>query len=118
MIQGNVKTPGSKPREKRAPKPRKVVKGRKTPPAGQAKAKTKPKGKRPKKKIISFDLCHFSVKHSISSLSINGVADRSIHSRSVARSAKRVEEDSKCTGNRMSGQKPFFNVQLLKISSK
>ena len=25
------------------------------PPAGQSKAKTKPKGKRPKKKVISFD---------------------------------------------------------------
>ena len=53
-FQGNLKNPTAKPREKRAPKPRKVVKGRKTPPAGQAKGKTKPKGKRPKKKIISF----------------------------------------------------------------
>ena len=59
LFQGNLKTPGGKPREKRAPKPRKVVKGRKTPPAGQAKAKTKSKGKRPKKKIISFNLCSF-----------------------------------------------------------
>ncbi|KAJ7372537.1 hypothetical protein OS493_019046 [Desmophyllum pertusum] len=59
-LEGNVKTPGGKPREKRAPKPRKVVKGRKTPPAGQARAKTKPKGKRPiKKKIISFDFSHY-----------------------------------------------------------
>ena len=54
QFQGNLKNPTAKAREKRAPKPRKVVKGRKTPPAGQAKAKTKPKGKRPKKKIISF----------------------------------------------------------------
>lgn len=54
--EGNIKTPGAKPREKRAPKPKKVVKGRKMPPAGQSKAKTKPKGKRPKKKIASVDL--------------------------------------------------------------
>lgn len=54
-LEGNLKTPG-KPREKRAPKPRKVVKGRKTPPAGQTKAKTKPKGKRTKKKQASIDL--------------------------------------------------------------
>ena len=53
-FQGNLKTPSAKPREKRAPKPRKVLKGRKTPPAGQGKAKSRPKGKRTKKKIISF----------------------------------------------------------------
>jgi len=55
-LEGNPKTPFAKPREKRAAKPRKVVKGRKTPPAGQAKGKTKPKGKRSKKKIASVDL--------------------------------------------------------------
>lgn len=55
-LEGNVKTPSGKPRDKRAPKPRKVVKGRKTPPAAQAKARTKPKGKRPRKKIASIDL--------------------------------------------------------------
>lgn len=87
MIQGNVRTPGSKPREKRAPKPRKVVKGRKTPPAGQAKAKMKPKGKRPKKKIISFDLCHFILLKC--SLGINGVADRIGHSLSGSLVARR-----------------------------
>lgn len=53
LFQGN---PIVKPRDKRASKPRKVVKGRKTPIAGPAKGKMKPKGKKTKKKIISFHM--------------------------------------------------------------
>lgn len=53
LFQGN---PIAKPRDKRASKPRKVVKGRKTPIAGPAKGKMKPKGKKTKKKIISFHM--------------------------------------------------------------
>lgn len=52
-LEGN---PIAKTRDKRAAKPRKVIKGRKTPPAGQAKGKTKLKGKRAKKKIATVDL--------------------------------------------------------------
>ncbi|XP_015761571.1 PREDICTED: nipped-B-like protein isoform X2 [Acropora digitifera] len=52
-LEGN---PIAKPRDKRASKPRKVVKGRKTPIAGPAKGKMKPKGKKTKKKIATVDL--------------------------------------------------------------